>query len=198
MADSDELPDSLLQALEQGDELALAEMIRRYEPEIRRVARVRLGPLLRPHIDSVDLVQSVCITLLQGVRRDQFSLASPEQLIALSAEIIRRKVSRLWRRIQRRQRLHDHVPGLRELAQTLVFTHDEPDDPAETVQRRDAVEHVLQQLEPVDQRLLRLRLEGLTTAESAREMNADADVLRVRLSRLRKRLRDQGVLTDWL
>jgi RNA polymerase sigma-70 factor (ECF subfamily) len=43
-----------------------------------------------------------------------------------------------------------------------------------------------------------LRLQGYSTADAARELGLDADVLRVRLSRLRQRLRAGGVLTEWL
>ena len=37
----------------------MEELVAAYEPEVRLVARVRLGTALRPYLDSVDLVQSV-------------------------------------------------------------------------------------------------------------------------------------------
>lgn len=53
-------------------------------------------------------------------------------------------------------------------------------------------------LDETERRLIELRLEGCTTAEVARQLGLDPDVLRVRLGRLRRRLRQNGLLTEWL
>jgi len=179
------------------DETELFERLRHYEPEIRRAARVRLSPLLRPHLDSVDLVQSVFIALLDGLRREKLDLSNPDKLVALSAEIIRRKVARVWRRMQHRARLNDRLDLPREVDPQAIPTP-ESNDPVEAAEYRDEVRQVLAHLDPSDQRLIELRLEGNSTAEAARALGASPDVLRVRLSRLRKKLRDLGVMTDWL
>ena len=42
-----------------GDSDALARIAEKYEEKLRIVARVHLGPALRPYLDSQDLVQSV-------------------------------------------------------------------------------------------------------------------------------------------
>jgi RNA polymerase sigma-70 factor (ECF subfamily) len=42
-----------------------------------------------------------------------------------------------------------------------------------------------------------LRLQGFSTAEAARQLGEDADVLRVRRSRLSRKLRDSQVLREW-
>ena len=47
--------EQLMSRAKQGDELAMAELVKQYEPEVRMVASVRLGEYLRPHLDSVDL-----------------------------------------------------------------------------------------------------------------------------------------------
>src|SRR3954447_26621985 len=90
-----------------GDEAALAELSRQYEPKVRVVARVLLGPALRPYLDSVDLVQSVHKSLMLGLRQDKFELATPENLLALALTLVRRRVPRQWRRIRRQQRQAD-------------------------------------------------------------------------------------------
>lgn len=43
-----------------------------------------------------------------------------------------------------------------------------------------------------------LRLQGHSTAETARQLGLDTDVLRVQLGRLRQRLRACGILDEWL
>jgi hypothetical protein len=46
--------------------------------------------------------------------------------------------------------------------------------------------------------LVELRLQGHSTADVARKLNLDSRFLRVRLGRLRKRLREQGLIEEWL
>lgn len=190
--------DDFWRRLRDADEEALAALVREYETEIRRAASVRLGPLLRPHLDSVDLVQSVYITLLKGLRGDKFRIAGPQELIALSAEIIRRKVSQVWKRMKRRTQLNARLDGSQEDADHRIVGRDAPLDPTVDAELRDGIERIMSEVDVADRRLLELRLQGLSTAEAARTLGADADVLRVRLSRLRKRLTDRGVLADWL
>src|SRR6188508_2597024 len=60
--------DEILARARTGDEDALTELARQYEPEVRAVARVRLGPALRPYLDTMDLVQSVHRSLMVGLR----------------------------------------------------------------------------------------------------------------------------------
>ena len=75
----------------------------------------------------------------------------------------------------------------------------EPDsDPAAKAAVQEATEHVLQELNDIEKQVIELRLEGFTTVEVARQLGLDADVLRVKLSRLRRRLRDRGLMSDFL
>src|SRR5262245_61873842 len=101
-----------------GDREALHQLARDYEPKLRLVARVLLGPALRPYLDSVDLVQSVHRSLLLGLRQDKFAVAGPENLMALALTLVRRKVARQWRRAQR-QRRQGGADGLAEVLTSL-------------------------------------------------------------------------------
>src|SRR5438128_1629711 len=95
---------ALLQRARTGDQSALTHLAAQYEREVRIVARVLLGRGLRPYLDSLDLVQSVHKSLLIGLRTDRFDISSPEKLVALALTIVRRKVARHWRHLQRQQR----------------------------------------------------------------------------------------------
>jgi RNA polymerase sigma-70 factor (ECF subfamily) len=187
---------ALLARARQGDVAALAELARQYEPEVRIVARVLLGPALRPYLDSMDLVQSVHRSLMVGLRRGRFDLAGPEQLIALAVVIVRRKVGRHWRRHQRQRRLDAATTQGPDLAQTLTALSGS--DPARTAQLNDAIQHLCANLDGTERGVMELRMQGYSTAEIARALGLNADVLRVRLSRLRLRLRAGGVLDEWL
>jgi len=189
----------LLARARQGDAGALAELARTYEPNVRLVARYRLGAALRPYLDSMDLVQSVHRSLLLGLRNDRFDLSGPDKLVALALTIVRRKAAKHWRRLRRQKRLsHAGPTDADDPVQLLTALSSPGNDPAKAAQVRDAVQHLWKHLDSAERRVLELRLNGLSTADVARELSQDPDVLRVRLSRLRKRLRDAGVLTEWL
>jgi RNA polymerase sigma-70 factor (ECF subfamily) len=189
---------ALLARARAGEEDALAQLARMYEPEVRIVAHVRLGPALRPYLDTLDLVQTVHRSLMLGLRHNKFDISGPDKLIALALTMVRRKVARHWRRLKRQQRLSSGPATQEDLAGLLSSLSAPHEDPAGNVQFDDAVRHVCANLDETERRVVRLRLQGYSTAEAARELGLDADVLRVRLSRLRQRLRRAGILTEWL
>lgn len=189
---------TLLEDARQGDQDAFAELIRRYEPEVRIITRVLLGPAMRPHLDSLDIVQSVHRSLLRGLRSEKFKIDAPQQLIALAVQMARRKVAHQWRRLKRQERLADPA-GLNDSLPDFLAGLVSPEmDPGRAAQVNEALRQLNDQLSEPDRRLMELRLQGHSTAESARLLGLDPDVLRVRLSRLRQRLRDCGLFDDWL
>jgi RNA polymerase sigma-70 factor (ECF subfamily) len=197
MADATDF-DELLTRARSGDESAMTALVEQYEPEVRMVARVRLGAALRPHLDSVDLVQSVHKSLMIGLRADRYDISTPEQLIALALTIVRRKVSRQWRKLKRQQRLSGDGSGSQNLPGLIASLSASESDPAEIASIREATAHILSRLDETETRVIELRLEGYTTAEVARQLGLDADVLRVKLSRLRRQLRERGVMNELL
>src|SRR5438045_2810125 len=95
----------LLTRARAGDQGALDQLARLYQPDVRIVAHFLIGRPLRPYLDSVDLVQSVHKSLLKGLKSDKFDISSPEKLVALASTIARRKAARNWRHLQRQKRL---------------------------------------------------------------------------------------------
>ena len=87
-----------------GDSDAQRQICLQYERQVIIVARVLLGPLLRPHLDTVDVMQSVHRSMLVGLRDQKFDVSSPDKLIALACTIVRRKVARGWRKHRRQVR----------------------------------------------------------------------------------------------
>jgi RNA polymerase sigma-70 factor (ECF subfamily) len=187
----------LLQLVRLGDEDALAELARRYEPEVRLTARVLLGRALRCHLDSLDLVQSVHHTLLLGLRQNKFVIASPQQLLGLAVTLVRRKVARHWRKLKR-QRRPEEVETAHPEGGLLATLPSHETDPAQSAQDADLLAQLCRALDDRDRRLVELRLDGCSTAEAARRLGLDPDVTRVRLSRLRRRLRECRLLAGWL
>jgi RNA polymerase sigma factor (sigma-70 family) len=181
-----------------GEPAALDQLARQYEPKVRIVARVLLGPALRPYLDSMDLVQSVHRSLMEGLREEKFDLTAPDNLIALALTMVRRKAARQWRRRQRQKRLEGAGGEGGDLAGLLASLSCPRPDPEQAAQFNDQLRRLCQHLDESERRTLRMRLEGHSTAEIAKELGVSDIALRVRLSRLRQRLREVGVLDDWL
>jgi RNA polymerase sigma factor (sigma-70 family) len=190
--------EELLARARAGDEAALLDLARRYEPEVRAVARVRLGPALRPYLDTFDLVQSVHRSLLRGLRNNKFEFTEPGQLVALALTMVRHKVAHQWRKAKRQVRTGDPADSTASLPDLLLGMADDTPGPGAAVDARDAVDKLLSGLDDLDRRLLELSAQGYRTTEIAKDLGKDPDVLRVRMSRLRAKLRSCGVSDDWL
>lgn len=188
----------LLECAQQGDEDALAHLMDCYEGVIRRAARGMLGPLLQSHLDSLDLVQSVHRTILGGLQKKRFTFSCPEQLIALALTLVRRKVARHWRKCKQ-EPPQSNLSQMERMNSPAANSLSTEWDPAEMAQFNDSIQHLLNHLDDkVDRQLLSLRLQGLSTADVARQLGLDSGFLRVRLGRLRQRLQEKGLLTEWI
>ena len=197
MADSTDQFAATLALARQGDRVAIARLVEQYEPKVRVVARVLLGRALRPHLDSVDLVQSVHRSLMIALRTRDYDLSGPEQIVALAITMARRKAARHWRRVQRQQRLSGAAGDSSHLPQLLASLSDSR-DPAAEAQFNDQLERLCENLDAVERRMLEMRLQGYTSPEVARELGIHAVAVRVRWTRLRKRLQTSGIVADWI
>jgi len=175
----------LLARARQGDNAAMTQLIANYEPQIRRVAHCRLGPALQAGFDSMDIVQSVHRSLLIGLRANRFSFASDNDLVALAVTMVTRKVARRAEQAQREQEiLHLH---------RLILEQRSEGGPDRDVDLADQVKALLEPLADLDRRLLTYHLEGLGTAEIAARLGVKPDSLRVRRSRVFRKLREGGL-----
>jgi RNA polymerase sigma-70 factor (ECF subfamily) len=181
-----------------GDEDAVAQLLLHYEKEVQRTAQALLSRSLRSYLDPADLVQSVHRTLLHCLREDKIEVASPEKLCALAVTVARRKIIQHWRHRECERRFHQ---GLAETegpgAQATVGPTPAP-DPVHTAEYKELLERLRANLDETEQRVVELRLQGYSTAAVARKLGLDADVLRVRLGRLRHRLQQSRLLSGWL
>lgn len=191
----DESFDDLLERVRSGDEAAASRLVQLYEGIVRRSVRSRLGRPMRRALDSMDVVQSVHRSLLIGMRHEKFAIRSPDDLVGLALVMVRRKVARQWRRIKAR-------PDARAESSPEADFSDNPDrpggDPAAAVLADDALEAFLAEVDDTDRKLVHLRLDGHSTTEAAGLLGLDPKFLRVRLMRLRKKIRDRGLLDPWL
>ena len=189
--------DALVARVGQGDLAALTKLVLHYEKDLRIAARVRLGPELRPYLDSMDLVQSVYAGMLREVQANQFAVADADEFLARAVGAIKKKIAHHWRHLRRQQRL-DGKPDTGPIPELLLSLTDAGDDPAQTAQMRDQIEYLYRQLDREDQQFMGLRLDGYTTAEAAALMAVDPATLRKRHKRLREHFRDIGLEAEFI
>jgi RNA polymerase sigma-70 factor (ECF subfamily) len=85
----------LLRRARAGDEAAAAELVRQFEPEIRRKVRtwVRLhAPGLKPLLESMDVCQSVLADFFLRAAVNQYDLDEPRKVLALLVVMTQNKL----------------------------------------------------------------------------------------------------------
>jgi RNA polymerase sigma-70 factor (ECF subfamily) len=180
MAEAPSFP-SLIRRVRAGDADAAAELVRTYEPQIRRVVRVRLtDPRLRRLLDVTDICQSVLGNFFIRAASGQFELETPEQLLKLLATMARNKITDWARKAQAGRRDHDAVPldasGVKEPAA--------PDpSPSRIVADRELLKEVQARLSEEERYLADQRSGGREWDDLASELGAKPQTLRMRLTR---------------
>jgi RNA polymerase sigma-70 factor (ECF subfamily) len=169
----------LIQRVRAGDAEAAAEVVRRYEPEIRRAVRVRLtDPGLRRVLDSMDICQSVLGNFFVRAAHGQFDLHEPEQLLKLLVVMARNKLRdqvayhQAARRDQRR---------LDAAAAPLEDVRAPGASVSAEVEARDLFDAVRRALSPEERRLADLRAAGHDWARIGTVLGEKPDTLRKRL-----------------
>jgi RNA polymerase sigma factor (sigma-70 family) len=177
----------LVQRVKTGDDSAMTDLMEEYSEPLRRTAAQLIGKALRSQLDSADLVQSVQIILWLGLRTGKFSVATPDNLLALARTLLRRKVARYWRTVKAPVTTISDVSLIDTVVDQAIFPLRHESNPQESSEFDDLVEHFLEHLGDLDRRLVKLRFQGFSTAAAARQLKLDPGFLRVRLGRLRKR-----------
>jgi RNA polymerase sigma-70 factor (ECF subfamily) len=182
----------LIRRVRAGEREAAAELVRRYEPAIRRVVRVHLRDTrLRRILDSTDVCQSVLATFFVRANLGQYELDTPADLLKLLATIARHKVIGQARRHQadRRDYRREEVLGSRE-GLARAGGH----DPGEQVAARELLEKVRERLSDDELQLAERRGRGDAWAAIAADHGGSAESLRKKLTRALDRvLRQLGL-----
>lgn len=186
--------DDLITRVRQGDEAAAAELVRRYEPELRILARVRLtDPALRRVVDSMDICQSIMANFFVRAAAGQFDLETPEQLLGLLATMVRNKATDRVRREQRDRR------DVRRIAKTSVEElglEQTQKTPGSMVAHQELLQIVRDQLSDEENQIATHRLNGCSWKEVAEQTGGTAEATRKRFSRAISRIVGELGLDD--
>jgi RNA polymerase sigma factor (sigma-70 family) len=191
---SDELSfRDLIGRVRRGDEQAASELVRRYEPAIRRAVRFRLtDPRLRRTCDSMDVCQSVLLSFFVRAASGQYDLDTPDQLLRLLTTMARNKLLNQTRQehaARRDNRMlnddiddHDLVSG--------------SPGPQQQVEARELLAEVHRRLSGDELKLVDLRNQGHDWASIAELVGGSPAALRQKLHRALARLSQQFGLED--
>jgi RNA polymerase sigma-70 factor (ECF subfamily) len=171
----------LIGRVRRGDGEAAAALVRRYEPHLRRVVRIRLGDRrLRRHLDPQDVCQSVLASFFVRAALGQYELDTPEQLLRLLAAMARNKVVDQARKrhaeCQQTQSIESAGGAVGGLAAPGP-------SPSQQAAWRELAQKARDSLSGKERRLADLRVQDRPWAEIATELRESPDALRMQLAR---------------
>ncbi|MFK7770440.1 MAG: RNA polymerase sigma factor [Mariniblastus sp.] len=169
----------LMEQVRAGDQIAAAELVACYEPEIRRDIRLRLtNPKLRRVVDSMDISQSVFGNFFVRAVHGEFDLQRPEQLLGLLSKMATNKVIDRHRR-ETVRRSHDTIDIPVDQRQIV----DMQPTASDIVAGNELVSRFQARMTDDECKLAELRRDGQSWKEIAAELGGNAEALRKRLAR---------------
>ena len=177
---------NLIRRVRAGEEDAATELVRRYEPGIRRAVRIRLHDArLGRVLESMDVCQSVLASFFVRAALGQYQLERPEDLLKLLATMARNKGADQ----ARRQRA-----DCRDNRRVVACDADEagvagPDaTPSRQVAAKELLHEARSRLAPEELQLLECRQEGLEWAEIAARLGGTPEGRRKQWARAVERV----------
>ncbi len=174
----------LIARVRAGDEAAATDLVRRYEPEIRREVRFLLrDPFLRRSFDSMDICQSVMGSFFLRAALGEYDLDRPEDLIRLLISMTRNKVVDATRRQRAQRRDHRRATSI----EAMEVQSSTP-SPSKVIEHRELLSTLRGKLNDEERQLADLRAQGREWADIAAEVGGTADARRKQLSRAVERV----------
>lgn len=177
-----------------GDGRAAAELVRGYEPYIRREVRLHLlDNGLRRTFDSMDVCQSVLASFFLRASAGEYDLEQPDQLVRLLVVMARNKLASLARRQTALRRSNQ---GKVAADEGLDFAASPDPTPSAQVIDAELLSRAKAALSEEERRMVEARGEGRSWAEIAEAMGGKPQARRVQLSRAMDRIAAQFGLDE--
>jgi RNA polymerase sigma factor (sigma-70 family) len=174
--------EQLIERVRGGDDQAAGDLVRLYEPEVRRFIHFRLTtPALRRFVDSLDICQSVLANFFVHLDKGRLQLENPDQLRRLLITMARNK-------------LHDHARKMKAARRdarrlemggdaSLQHVADAMDGPSEKLMTEELVLALRSRLSEEELYLVDQRFSGRSWGELADELQTSAEAIRKRMTR---------------
>lgn len=176
--------DVLLDRLRHGDETAVEEIFRIYEPYLRLVAQRHLTTAMRAKLDSLDIIQSVWLQLLQDFRKGGWCFTDAGHLKAYLTKVTRNRLIDRFRHHRAALELEEHLPDSDE-ERLPPTTHPRPSQAAQAQELWLQI-HAL--CSPGQIEIVQLRQQGLKVDEIAARTGLHPSSVRRILYDLARRL----------
>jgi RNA polymerase sigma-70 factor (ECF subfamily) len=188
--------EELMRRVRAGDAQAAEVLVRRYEPTIRRVVRVRLvDTRLQRAFDSMDVCQSVFGSFFVHAALGDYELTTPEQLLGLLVSMSRKKVIDQARRAGAARRDFRRVKE-GAAGQEKHWQSADP-SPSQEVAGRELLEEFRRRLSEEERQLADQRAAGRNWPDIAAERGASPEAVRKQLTRAIERVsRELGLGAD--
>ncbi len=179
----------LIRRVRAGDQEAAADLVRRYEPFIRREIRLHLHDRqLTRVLDSMDICQSVLGSFFVRAAAGQYDLEQPGQLVRLLAAMARHKLAWQVRRQHRQRR--DSRRQAKTDPRDLQLAAPGP-GPEQEAEGRELLRAFQQRLSPEERQLADLRGEGCRWEDIAARLGGTPQGRRKQLARAANRVARQ-------
>jgi RNA polymerase sigma-70 factor (ECF subfamily) len=175
--------EALLEPLNRGDLQAVEQILSAYEPYLRMIVRRYLPGRLRAKFDSIDVVQSVWVHVLHGLRASRWHFMDTLRLRAFLVRVTRRRLTSRVRHF--RTALQREEPGATNLEGLPASGQPRP---SEVAQANDLWQKMLALCPPEHHTLLQLRRAGLPLVEIASRTGMHEGSVRRILRRLASQL----------
>lgn len=174
----------LFALVKSGDADAAQELVRQYEPEIRRVVRVRLtDSKLRRLVDSIDICQSVLAGFFVRTAAGQYDLETPEELLRLLVTMAKNRVVDMARYSQAARRDGRRNVGMEDHNGDALELKAVGPGPESVIVNRELVDAVRSRLSGEELEIMQLRSDGRNWDEIAATLGEKSNAVRMRLSR---------------
>jgi RNA polymerase sigma-70 factor (ECF subfamily) len=185
----------LLAMWRRGDQGAAAELFRRYAARLVALARSRISGKLAQRVDPEDVVQSAYRSFFADTRAGRYDLEHGGDLWQLMVTITLHKLNDQVKRntADKRSMDREQTFGSEDSLANQVGSHAaaEP-SPVEAVALVDQVEELMRRLDPMERRVLELRLQGHDLEEIATDVRRTQRTVRRVLERI-KELLEKGI-----
>ena len=180
---------ALINRVKQGEQEAAAELVRRYEPEIRRYIRLRMTSCsIRRFVDSFDVCQSVLGRFFQCLAVDKLDISDPANLQAILRTIAKNRVYDVVSHAHAARRDVRRVAPAGD--EPLAVLADSSDTPSKLVAAEELVAAIYEKLPSEVRQLVEARMHGSNWEELAVMASSTPEAVRKQVNRAIQRAAD--------
>lgn len=184
----------LIQRVRDGDQDAASELVQRFGPQIRRVARFELAAArLRRILDSIDVWDSVLAAFFVRAASGQFEIETPTQLLALLGTMVR---NRIRNHVEHEQAAKRDRRRLADVAVDVANPRSRDRTASRIVADRELLEEFFRRLPEEERTVAQRRATGASWKQISSELGSPPDTLRKRLARASDRVAQELGLVE--